>query len=620
MLNVFVRSISQVLTGAATAFRNFPAAILSALAFAVVTMVRIQLDWPQQEAYNFLLNCLHWSFALGALFGLAAITYAQSRINQARAFLAANLLSITVALVTFLILYFFSRTVPAGFGTDYATVSALAAVRVGTVMFISFLVFIYLAGFPKEQSDFARSFFMTHKAFFIALIYGAAITAGTTGVASAIQALLYEGMSEKVYMYIVTITGFLAFTIFVGYFPDFRKGKMDERREIAQNQPRFIEILLDYILVPIVLALTVVLLLWAGRTIFGGINVSFTQLASIASSYTIGGIWLYIIITHNTSSLAKVYRRFYPFAGLIILAFEAWALINQLNKSGLKLIEYNFTALWIIALVSALLLIFRKSKAYPGIVVLICTMAVIVVLPIVGYRDLPVTAQVNRLEKLLSSQGILQGDKLVPASTEPEQGVRESITDAVTYLASTQDAKLPAWFDKHLNDYAVFKSNLGFEPAYPKPDYVPNTGGYLGTSLMMPAESIDISDYRWVVVLGPDQEKGRSTATVRGEKGTYQINWNMQPGGGIPELKITLNDRVILQQDMKDYVKQITSTYPPSTEPTTRANARDMVLKLENPEIAVMLVFHDINVNVDVRRDTINYYMYLNALYLTEKP
>mgnify|MGYP001493833635 CR=1 FL=1 len=153
-MNTFTRSISQVLTGAAKAFRTFPAAVISALAFMAVTMVRIQLDWPQQEAYNFLLNCLHWSFALGAIFGLTAITYAQSRINQARAFLAANLFDAAAVLLTFLLLYLFGGTVSEITRSSYATVSALAAARVGAAIFISLLAFIYLAGFPKEQSDF----------------------------------------------------------------------------------------------------------------------------------------------------------------------------------------------------------------------------------------------------------------------------------------------------------------------------------------------------------------------------------------------------------------------------------------------------------------------------------
>ncbi len=618
-MNVFARSVSQVLKGAGKAFQTFPAAILCAAAFAVVTMVRIQLDWPQQEAYNFLLNCLHWGLALGAIFSLTAITYAQSRSYKPSSFVTANLLGVAAAVLTVLALYLFGAADPAVTGSRYTAVSALAAARVSAVMFISFMAFIYLAGFPEEQSDFARSFFMTHKAFFIALLYGGVLEAGTAGVAGAIQALLYPGMSGKVYMYIATLIGFLAFTIFVGYFPDFRIEHYDDRREIAQKQPRFIEVLFEYILVPVILAMTVVLLLWAGRTILSGMAVSFPQLAGIATSFTMSGIWLYIMITHNQSGMANFYRRVYPIAALVILGFEAWALYIQLGKAGLKMTEYNFALLWTVALFAALLLLFIKDKAYPAIVAFTCTIVLVAVLPVVGYQALPVSAQVNRLENLLISQNMLKDNEIVPAATEPEEKVRESITDSVNYLASAPDAKLPVWFDRKLNDSQVFKSKLGFDQTWPKPDVTPGPGGYLSTSLQLPVQAIDITGYRWAVTMGPSAEKGRSTAAVQGTKGTYQIYWTMNPPG-VPTVKITLNDQVILEQDMNDYIDRITQKYPPSAEPTQRGTIEDLSLKLETPELSVLLVFNNIDINVDVRNDQINYWFNLNAIYLNEKP
>lgn len=623
-MNSFVRSVSEVLKGAAAAFQTFPAAIGCALAFAIVTMVRIQMDWPQQEAYNFLFNCLHWGLAVGAIFSLAAITYAQSRYNNSRAFLYANLAGLAVAAVTFLLLYQFSGLDPSLTGARFRIVSPIATARVTTALLISFLAFIYLAGYPQPRSDFARSFFMTHKAFFIALVYGSVLMAGTSGVAGAIQALLWENMSEKVFMYLATLTGFLAFTIFAGYFPDFRMGNRDERREVAQSQPRFIEVLLEYILVPVMLALTVVLLLWAGRTILGGMDAPFFQLSGIATSYTVGGIWLYVLVTHNQSSLAALYRRVYPVAALIILVFEAWALVLQLQKSGLKAGEYSFAVIWIVALVAALLLMFIKERAYPAIVAMICAMAIITVLPVVGVHVLPLNAQVNRLENLLVSQGMLQEDRLVPSATPPEQSVREAITDAVSYIAGARmagsGAKVPAWFEKDLDQGDVFRTKFGFEMTWPQPEPMKGPQGYLGTSLSLPSQGIDISDYRWAVVMGPAVEKGRAAATVQGNRGTYQVDWTMEPPQGIPAVTVRLDDRVILEQDLNSYIDGLTAKYPLSNTPGRTGTVEDMSLKLETPEIIVLLVFTGIDINVDVRNDVHNYWFNLDAIYLSEKP
>ncbi|MBR0596680.1 DUF4153 domain-containing protein [Sinanaerobacter chloroacetimidivorans] len=610
-MNSITRSIANSFGGAVRAFETFPAAILSAIAFAIVTMIRIQLEWPQQELYNFLFNCLHWAFALGAVFSMTAITIAHSRFNKKNAFLIANLLGAAVTVITFLVLYFFGEA-HTDISARYTMISTLAAVRVSAVILISFLLFIIIAGYPKEQSDFPRSFFMTHKALFIALIYGIVIMAGASGVAGAVQALLYHGMSGKVYMYIGTLTGFLAFTIFLGYFPDFRKGIIDDHREIAQKQPRFIEILLGYIIIPITLALTVVLLLWSGRVIFTGTWPIFTRLAGIATAYSFVGLWLHIMVTHHESGLAKFYRRVYPFAALIILAFEAGALFTQLGKYGLKVTEYWFLLVWIIAVIAAILLLILKAKAHQFIVVLICAVAVFSVFPSVGYHAMPVTAQVDRLERLLDSQGMLENNKLIPAASEPELSVRESITDAVYYLANAEDAKLPAWFDKNLNGRDTFETKLGFEPVWPKPD--DGAVDYLGTSLYLKSDAVDVSDYKWGIILQGDSAK------ISGEKGVYTIEWNINPSDRVPSLKIKLDDRIILEQDMNSYIDQIIAKFPPGSHTgSTEASIKDMSLVLENEEVTALLIFHNININIDPQRDDINYWLDLNMIYLKEK-
>lgn len=621
MSSVFIRSVSQVFKGAVKAFKTSPAAIINALAFAVVTMIRIQLDWPQQEAYNFLFNCLHWAFALGAVFSLAVITAAQSRSDKARAVMIANFLGIISAVMVFLLLYMFGEKAPVFAESRYTVLSGLAISRVGVGILVSLLAFIYLAGYPKDRSDFARSFFMTQKAFFIALIYGLVIEGGTAGVAGAIEALIYHGMSEKVYMYLATISGFLAFTIFVGYFPDFRKGKVDEHREVAQKQPRFIEVLFEYIMIPIVLALTVVLLIWAGQTVLSGMRSSFIRLYGIATAYTVGGIWLHVMVTRYETGLAKFYRRVYPIAALVILAFEAWAFIIQLQKTGLQMIIYSFIVIWIIALISAVLLLIMKAKAHTLIAALICILAVITVLPVVGYHALPVTAQVNRLENLLVGQGMLVNGQLVPASVEPAEAVRVSITDAVNYLANAEDAKLPAWFDKSLSESQTFKDRLGFEQTWPKPEEPYGNGPEsMGTSLMLPPEALEISDYRWALDMQvyAENQKGSSSVTVKGDKGSYRINWTMNTQTGIPNLRIELDDRVILEQSMNAYIDRISEAFPPGkpSQPTLK----DMSLQLESPEISVLLVFRNIGMQVNPRDDVINYYLNLSALYLKEKP
>jgi hypothetical protein len=622
-MNVFKRAVSQIQRGAVKSFQTFPAAIANALAFSLVTIVRIHLDWPEQEAYNFLFNCLHWSFAFGALMSLAAITAAKSRIGDNKSFMTANLMGVLAAVSAFLLLYAFGGTDPEFTGMRYKTISIIAASRVGVLMLVSFLTFIVMAGNPNDRSDFAHSYFMTHKAFFIALLYGIVIMSGTSAVAGAIRALLYKEMSSKVYMYIGTLSGFLAFTIFLGYFPDFSEGNSDEHRVVAQKQPRFVEVLFQYIMVPLVLAMTVVLLLWAGKTIIGGMRANFFRLSSIATSFAVSGIWLHIMVTHNETPIAKFYKKTYPVAVLFILAFEAWAFVLQLQKFGLKTTEYFFIVVWIAALLAAILLIVKKSNSHIGIVAVVCSLAVITVLPFVGYNELPVNAQIERLENLLESQGMLEDGKLIPAKAEPEKNVRESITDAVSYLAGTSEARLPSWFERDLQNSNTFKSKMGFEQIWPQPDdfYEGSPGFYMSTSLYLKQMAVDVSNYNWAVSFQDYYEKTQDGGiTIEGKKGTYDIYWTYTPPDNLPNLTVMLDGKTIIEDDMNTYIDKITEKYPPGNMDSSQAvSIEDMSIKFETPEVEVMIVFRDLSISLDTREDRINYWINPDAMYIREK-
>jgi len=607
-MNTFTRSIVQIFKGAARAFQTFPATIASALAFAAVTMVRIQLDYPIQDAYQEIITSLQWSLALSGVLSMAAITGVQSRFNQRQAFLFANLLGAVALAVTFLALYLPSDLV-----------TGLALSRVGVAILVSLFAFIVLSAYPPGQSDFARAFFMTHKAFFIALIYGLVIMGGTSGVAGAIKALIYRNLSEKVFMHIATLSGVLAFTLFVGYFPDFRKGKIDERREVAQKQPRFIEILFGYIVIPIVLALTVVLLVWAGRVIVTGIWPEFTQLAGIATAYTAGGIWLHVMVTRYETGLARFFRRVYPVAALVILVFEAWALVTRLRVSGLKMTEYSFILIWLIALVAALLLIIRKARAHVPIVWLICLVAIISVLPGIGYHALPVTAQTSRLANLLATQGMLVNGQIQPAAQEPDQATREAITDATLYLATAQEARLPDWFDPKLSDNQTFKTRYGFDQVWP----AAGSGqpfNYATTFLTLPEGVLPISGYQWAISLQNQFQYGTGAlpVTLAGQKGQYTISWSVKANNNLPVIKIMLDGTVLVDQSLADYASELIGKYPmASNGKQTAATLEDMTLELTSPEMDAIIVFNSIELTND--NGQIRYFFYPSMLFMKEK-
>jgi len=328
-------------------------------------------------------------------------------------------------------------------------------------------------------------------------------------------------------------------------------------------------------------------------------------------------------VTHNTSNLAKFYRRFYPFAALLILAFEAWALIVQLNRFGMKSVEYSFLLMWIVSVAAVVLLIIRKDKAHVLIALLVSAAALVAVLPLVGYHSLPVRSQISRLENLLVSENILRDGTLVPAAAEPDRTVREAITDSVTFLAYAENAKLPAWFDDQLGQPAAFKDKLGFEQIWPDPeDYFGEAPQeVMGVSLMLANGAFEIEDYRWAVKLQNVEGKvpGSAVTVVEGDRGTYKINWIVDSMSGMPTLEIMLNDQVILEESMRAYFDRISGSYELSPRAYNEGSLEEMSHKLESPEIEVLLVFNNIDFNVNVKEDQMHYWINLDMMYMREK-
>lgn len=613
-MNSLQRFIYKISKGALKSFQTFPVSMACALVFTVATMVQIELSWSAVESYNFLLSCFRWSFAFAALFSFMLITAAKTRFDSLLSFITANVCGVAAAAIAFFSLYQFGG-IPSPADATVTIISDLAAARMTVAMSVSFLIFVILAAYPKEESDFARSFFMTHKAFFIALLYGGVIMAGSSLIVVALETLIFDKLGHSIYGHLGVISGFIGYSIFLGYFPDFRKQRVDDQRKIAQTQPRFIEILFSYILIPVFIALTLVLLGWALKTVLGGMHTSFTQLFGIAATYTLGGLWLYLMVTHHKTAIAIFYRRIYPIGALVILVFEAWALIERLGAAGLKISEYYFILLWLIAVVSSILLLIKKSKAYLPIIFLICALAVISVLPFVGYQPTTIASQTNRLTTLLVEENMLQDGELLPASGEIKLSARENITDAVVYLAGFPEDKLPSWFDPAMARSDIFQEKLGFAQTWSSEGK--GVGDNFVTSVYLTSSAIDVSAYRWALIFNPMDPNSADFVTVAGENHTYEIYWLTDANKGIPTLKIVSDGTVIVEEDLSSYLQQVAATYP--NVQSQGAPIKDMSLKIDTDDLDALVVFQLIEGYVGPDEYNVYYNLNLNAVYLNEK-
>jgi len=346
-------------------------------------------------------------------------------------------------------------------------------------------------------------------------------------------------------------------------------------------------------------------------------QVEFVQLYSIAAAYTVGGLWLHAMTIRNESKPAKIYRIVYPIASFVILIFEAWAVIYQLLNTGLKDTEYVFIVLWLLAFFGSVFILAKKLRAHVFIALTACLLAVLAVLPVVGYRDLSVTVQVNRLEKLLVSQGMLTDDTLSPAVTEPEESVRIAVTDAVDYLIDEEGAKLPAWLDADAISEKGFEQVFGFEQVWAEteePDTPEMTSR--GIYLSLSSSALPIGDYDWAVRF---QAYGSDSVSFAGGNGEYVVDWIMDSESEVPSIRISLNGQVMVEQSLESYFDGLTDRYGLTAKDSIAGDLSNMSISFETDSFSALLVLNSAQFSLNTATDEVYCWAEPGALYLLEK-
>ena len=272
---------------------------------------------------------------------------------------------------------------------------------------------------------------------------------------------------------------------------------------------------------------------------------------------------------------------------------------------------------WVFTVVSVLLLIFMKQESHRKIALMGCLIAAIAVLPVVGYHVLPVKYQVNRLERVLLDEGMLQDGKVVPAASEPVREVREDITDAVSFLAFRESNNLPVWFSDNIYNDSEFEDTFGFKKTWPEPDYeIPRE--YLSTNLVLQSGFVEIDEYDWAISFRDYYGSEAVSTEIEGQRGTYSISWQSDKLD-IPKLSVELDGELILEGDLETYFDSVLEKYPPEARRPVVAGIEDMSLLMESEEIRLLVVFESIEIGVDTTNNRKNHWFMLAGMYVMEK-
>lgn len=599
-MNQLSRAVSRIFSGSLRSVTRYPAALLCALGIAVIASVRVWLD---TAVHDRLLTSLQLSLLFGTVLAMAAIVLVIGLTPKKSLFWAVNSIALLAAAAAFLLLYL-----------PVQALTGLAIARMIALSVASFFLFLLFISRDPDFVDFSRASFMTLKAALIAAIYALVIMLGLMFIAFTVESLLYKAMSEEVYLHIAIWSAFAWFSFFLGYFPDFRRDMADPQRDNACRQPRFIEVLFAYVLIPLMTLLTVVLLIWAVQILIVGDWPSFNQLAVIFTTYTLFGLFLALMVSHDPQPVTRQYSRLYPFAALVFLAFEAYAWIMQIRLNGLLANSYFIAVLCVFALTGTLVLLFGKMARSRLIPLLAAGLSILVVLPWIGYHEAPVLAQTERLKRVLMKNQMLSDGTITqaPASISDEDKV--IISRSAQYLLDADDVQVADWFTASIRSYSGFKTVVGFdftsdrgEPAAPEKQSI---------DLTLPAGSILISGYSQVAypmeaAFADFADSGRA----------IRVELVQSDGGQDVALSIQENKREIHRQDLRPWLDDLALRYPDITKGTrTQPSAEELSVIVETEDFRILVVFQ--SVWITWQEDNLanrTYWVALHSVYYGKK-
>lgn len=612
-MNEFIKKSFGNMKKGLMSFERYPASIIFAFFLAVTAIITIHTE-PEQSKLH---ESLMLSFASASVLGMVFSVAAKKITGQRNVFLWTNAAVIIPFGIVFSALYFPS-------GQDIPEISLM---RVWALIAISFLVFLFVPTLKESLVDFNNMVFITVRSFFTSVVYTTVMVVGFFFVAFAVRALIYEDLSQKIFAYIAILSAFVGYSFFLGLFPDFTDNTIEngQETEAAIKQPKFAKILFQYIMIPIVGAMAVVLFIWSLRILFTGDWPDYDQVVAIFTTYSLTGIWLYFLVSSSDAPIVGVYKNIFPVSALIFLAFEAYPIFERIALYGVTPSDYGVLSLWLFAAVSCVILLFVPGKRNRAVSYIAIFLIAVFVMPVVGAKDFSYANQGRHLERILLQNDMLDDGRIKPGFEISEKDKRR-ITIAVEYLLGEENKTPPDYLANSLSSFSLFRQTFGFEPVYwydriPEPGEKPDGRiDYLFISLG--DYPIDIKDYDYRI--GPDKIAFGETVFIKTDMGEYGFSYFRPEKDdndliSYPVLSVKLDGNTIIEYSIEEFADKLRETFSLEFETgpdNVYATAGEMSFEKENEDIRVKAVFSSVSLSRD---GSIPEYFNLESLYFAQK-
>lgn len=439
---------------------RFPLTVLFLLGIAIQNGLMI-------ENYNYDYTRLIFTFAVGAMLGVVGQMLYERFFTDIKERLITMGGTVLLTLGYYLI---------AGPENSY---NLPISVKTSVAIFSLFIAFIWVPTLKNEKVPFHRSFLSAFKAFFTAAVFSFVLGLGISAIITAINILLFRVESEF-YMHLINIVGVLFGPIYflsmTPLFPNEHK-QVDadiqpEPTTTLEHQfsvPRFLEILISYIVIPITVIYTVILVLYFLINMRGDFWTD-NLLEPLLVSYAITVIIVYILASNLDNRFANTFRLVFPKVLVPIVLFQTIASVLKISEMGITHGRYYVILFGIFATITGLIFSFNQAKNNGLMAVVLLVLATISIIPPIDAFTVSKNNQIHLLEEKLEENDMLEGNDVIPKEDVPteDQIVITKLTNYLENMGYTDDID---YLPEKYNPYEDFEKTFGFSMTYSDETY-----------------------------------------------------------------------------------------------------------------------------------------------------
>lgn len=373
------------------------------------------------------------------------------------------------------------------------------AVKTAVAIFALLMVFIWVPSI-RSRVTFNESFLATFKAFFISVFFASVLFLGVSLIIMATDQLLFrvdEDATAHAANIIYLLFATMYFLSLTPFYPGEKEkaasaedaGAHEEALGKAISCPKFLEILISYIIIPLTAVFTIILLLYIVINIRGSFW-SNNLLEPMLVSYSVIVIIVYILACNLENKFALAFRKIFPKVLIPIVLFQTIASVFKIGDMGVTHGRYYVIMFGVFAVFAGVVFSFLPARKNGIIALVLIILSTISIVPPIDAFNIAESNQKNRLEEILAKNGMLEDGK-VTANPSVSDEDKTKIRNTFQYLRDMGYTEDIEWLkDKDL--YAGFRDMFGFDEY----DYEGETGRNIYLSLAeQESGALDIEKY-----------------------------------------------------------------------------------------------------------------------------